>query len=158
MGHATTAGRGIRRWVVCWSVVTLLGCGGAQLGEAPEGAWTTVRADIVTSIEAEVRADSVHFALHVTNPGTQPVTLEFNTAARYDFEVRTPDGAEVWRWSADQMSAQVLGTEPIAPGETLRYRASWAPAGRSGSFVAIGRVLATNRQIEQRADFEIPKR
>jgi hypothetical protein len=136
----------------------LLGCGGPKLGEAPEGDWTTVRADLVTSIEAEVRGDSVYFGLHVTNPGIEPLTLEFNTAARYDFEVRTPDGAEVWRWSSDQMSAQVLGSEPIAPGETLRYRASWAPAGGSGSFVVIGRVLATNRQIEQRADFEIPKR
>lgn len=148
----------MRGWVVCGSIVALLGCGGPQMGEAPEGAWTAVRADVVTSIEAEVRGDSVHFGLHLTNPGIEPIALEFSTAARYDFEVRTPDGAEVWRWSADQMSAQVLGTETLAPGQTVRYRASWAPAGRTGSLVAIGRVLATNRQIEQRADFEIPKR
>ena len=155
MGHATTASRGLGRVALYWGVAVLLGCGGPQMGEAPEGIWTTVRADLVTSIEAEVRGDSVHFGLHVTNPGTQPIALEFNTAARYDFEVRTPEGAEVWRWSADQMSAQVLGAETIAPGETVRYRASWAPGDRHGTFIVVGRIQATNRQIEQRADFEI---
>jgi hypothetical protein len=84
--------------------------------------------------------------------------LEFTSAARYDFEVRTPTGAEVWRWVAGQMFAQVLGADTVAAGATRKYSAVWAPGYRAGPFVAIGRVLASNHAVEQRAEFEIQKR
>jgi hypothetical protein len=111
--------------------------------------------DLGKSLEVEVGADSVRFVFHLTNSGTQPLVLEFNSSARYDFEVRTPSGGEVWRWSADQMFAQVLGSDTLAPGQTRRYSAAWQPGNRMGSFVAVGRVLASNQALEQRSEFEI---
>ena len=138
------------------TLVALLGCANPQPGEHPDETRAGLaHSDLVTSLEVETGADTVRFVLHVTNAGTQPVVLEFNSAARYDFEVRTPAGAEIWRWSAGHMFAQVLGTDTVAAGETRRYSAGWAAGNRPGPLVAIGRVLATNYRIEQRADFEI---
>ena len=111
--------------------------------------------DLTTSLEVEVVRDTVNFVLHLTNSGTQPLVLEFNSAQRYDFEVRTPAGAEVWRWSGDRMFGQVMGSETIPAGDSREFRDSWAAGGRKGAFVAVGRIVASNRPIEQRTNFEI---
>jgi hypothetical protein len=111
--------------------------------------------DAVTSLEVNLGRDSVGFALHLTNSGTQPLVLEFNSAQRYDFEVQTPAGQKVWRWSDDMGFAAALGTETLGAGESREYRASWAPGSRTGTFVAVARVVATNRPIEQQTQFEI---
>lgn len=115
--------------------------------------------DLVTSLEVDIGRDSVvGLVLHLTNSGTRPAALEFNTAQRYDFEVRTTAGELVWRWSDDQMFGQALGTDTVPVGASREYRERWVAGGRRGSFVAVGRVVATNRQIEQRAQFEITGR
>jgi hypothetical protein len=122
--------------------------------DAPEGA--SVASDsLATSLEVEVRAGNVRFILHVTNPTTLPVTLEFTSGQRYDFEVLDANGTGVWTWSADRMFAQVLGTETIAAGGSVKYEAEWRPDRRSGTFTAVGRVSASNLRVEQRARFEL---
>jgi hypothetical protein len=107
------------------------------------------------SLQVEVRRDSVHFALHVTNPTANAIQLEFGDAQRFDFEVRSADGAQVWRWSADQIFAQVVGQETMAPGESLKYEAVWHPAAGVGSYTVTGRLLTQPQAREQRASFEI---
>lgn len=114
--------------------------------------------DLVTSIEVEVGAGTVRFVLHLTNPTAQPIRLEFASSQRYDFEVQTPAGGEVWRWSADQMFGQMLSEESIAAGSSREFTVTWQPGNRTGAFVAVGRVTASNRKVEQRAAFEIQKR
>lgn len=146
--------------MVCWALAALLACSNAPPGEQPEETRTDVASqnDLVTSLEIEVGAAAVRFVLHVTNPSTQPVTLEFGTAQRYDFVVQTSGGKEVWRWSADQMFAQMLGEETLEPGASRDYAESWQPGTNHGSFIAIARLTALHHHAEQRATFEIPER
>jgi hypothetical protein len=146
--------------MLCCGLAALLACTNAPPGEQPDETRTDVAPDndLVTSLEIEVGARDVRFVLHVTNPSAQPVTLEFANAQRYDFVVQTAAGAEVWRWSADQMFAQMLGEETLAAGASRDYSETWRPGERSGAFVAIARLVATNHHAEQRATFEIPKR
>jgi hypothetical protein len=149
----------MRKWTAWCLLAGLVGCTTKQPADQPEETRTgVVQSDLDKSIEVEVGRDTVRFVFHVTNSSTQPLVLEFNSSARYDFEVRTPGDAPVWRWSAGQMHAQVLGADTVAAGETLRYSAVWAHGNQVGRFVATGRVLASNQALEQRADFEIQKR
>lgn len=128
--------------------------GGGGCASAPDDGGAD---DLTTSLEADVGADRVRLVLHVTNSGSEPVVLEFGSAARYDFEILTAAGQKVWQWSDDQMFAQVMGTDTIDAGASRDYSAQWAPGGRTGSFIAVGRVVATNRPIEQRVDFRIDR-
>src|SRR5262245_41610821 len=107
------------------------------------------------SVTAEVGGDSVRFVLLVTNPTDRPIQLEFGSAQRYDFEVRDASGAEVWRWSADQMFAQVVGEEQLAPGATLKYEAVWRPGGARGRYRVAGRLTTLPQAREQRTEFEV---
>ena len=111
--------------------------------------------DLVPSLEVEVARDTVNFVLHLTNSGTQPLVLEFNSSQRYDFQVRTPAGDAVWTWSADKVFGQMVGSETIASGDSREFRDHWAAGGRKGAFVAVGRIVAGNRPVEQRTNFEI---
>lgn len=110
---------------------------------------------LATSVEVEVGANTVRMVLHVTNPSNQPVVLEFSSGQRYDFAVRMVGGAEVWRWSADQMFTQALGTQTIGPGATVDFTETWNHGGRTGSFEALASLKATNFAIEERAAFSI---
>jgi hypothetical protein len=114
--------------------------------------------DLSTSLAVDLGRDSVGLALHLTNSGTQPLVLEFNSTQRYDFQVQKASGETVWTWSADKLFGQMMGTETIGAGESREYRASWEAGSQTGTFVAVGRVVATNQPIEQRTQFEIRAR
>ena len=113
---------------------------------------------LASSLQVEVAQNEVRLVFHITNPTNQPVVLEFATGQRYDFAVRAADGSEVWRWSADRMFTQALGTETIPAGGTLNFSQTWAATGRSGVFTAIAELKALNQPLEQRTIFEIRPR
>ena len=139
-------------------LLLVLGCGGNHNAE-PDPADAAASEDqamaLASSVEVEVRGDSVRMVLHVTNPTNQPVVLEFSSGQRYDFAVRTEQGADVWRWSADKSFMQALGSETIPPGGTVDYGESWAPGNRTGSFVAIAELTSTSHRIQEQAAFQL---
>ena len=108
---------------------------------------------LASSLQVEVNAQDVRLVFHITNTSNQPIVLEFNSGQRYDFAVHS-GGRELWRWSADRMFTQALGTETIAPGETLRYSERWPVSGTAGQLTAIAELKSTNHPIQQRAVFE----
>lgn len=110
---------------------------------------------LATSVQVEVDSSTARMVLHVTNPSSQPVTLEFTSGQRYDFAVRTAGGADVWRWSAARSFMQALGTETIEPGATVRYAENWEFGKRTGSFVVVAELVATNHPVTETATFEI---
>jgi hypothetical protein len=110
---------------------------------------------LASSVEVEVRGDTVRVGLHVTNPTDRPVALEFTSGQRYDFAIRSAAGADLWRWSADKSFMQALGTETLAPGASLRYTESWTSGGQRGAFVAIAELTSTSHPIQESAQFEI---
>ncbi|HSJ05271.1 MAG TPA: BsuPI-related putative proteinase inhibitor [Longimicrobiales bacterium] len=144
----------MRSW---WLVILLVACAPqARDGVDLEGAGAPP--ELGSTMTAAVAGDSVHFELHITNVTGGPVSLEFTTAQRYDFEVADGEGVPVWRWSDDMMFAQALGTDVLAPGESRRYAASWRPDGGGGVVVASGRLVARNYPIELRTMVELPSR
>jgi hypothetical protein len=112
-------------------------------------------ARLAASLTVRMLESGVEFALHVTNAGTEEVALEFSTAQRAEFVVETPEGAELWRWSADRMFAQVLGEERLAPGETLVERAHWEARPGPGEYSAVARLVGRGAEVEERATFVI---
>ncbi len=110
------------------------------------------------TLAVRVDGDTVRMVLQVTNAGPDAVSIEFGSAQRFDFAVRDAAGSEVWRWSADRGFAQMLGSEQVGPGETLKWEASWVPGGRVGMFEAIGVVTSSSHPIELATPFDVPAR
>ena len=107
------------------------------------------------ALEVEVGADSVKLTLHATNPTRNPIPLEFGSAQRFDFVVRSAAGAEVWRWSADRAFAQVVSTDTAAADASRRYQAVWRPGQQTGRFTVVGRLLTLPEAREQETEFEL---
>ncbi len=146
------------RWGLLFLLIAGLGCGGNKAAEVdPVDAVDGVvnETSLASSVEVEVRANTVRLVLHVTNPSNQPATLEFSSGQRYDFAIRTADGADVWTWSADKQFMQALGSETIAPGQTIDFTETWEPGNRTGSFIAIATLTSTSHRIQEQASFEL---
>jgi hypothetical protein len=126
----------------------------AQPSAGEEAGW--VVGDLATSLEVGVAQGEVRLALHVTNTGSTPREFTFPTSQRYEFEVEGPGGAPLWRWSADRSFAQVITEARLDPGETWSMEAVWKSGARSGNLVAIARLVAMDRPVEQRREFELP--
>lgn len=122
----------------------------------------SVRSEAVPSVlagtlQVELARDTAWLTLHVTNPTTRPVLLEYRSGQRFDFELRTPAGAPVWRWSQDRMFAQVLSEESVGAGESLSHRVG-VPLPAPGEYVAVGRLSAANERLELSTAFQVPAR
>lgn len=79
----------------------------------------------------------VVLTLTVTNPARSPVTLEFSSGQKYDFEVRRA-GQVVWRWAADRMFTQALTSLTLGPGERLSFSERWNQKDNQGQQVPAG--------------------
>lgn len=146
----------LRGWVM-GIALSLLAAGCTATGPMPAGdEGAGAPAELAAALNVAVAGDSVRLELHVTNTTGNTLEVEFATAQRYDFAVRDGSGAEMWRWSGDQMFAQVLGTEALLPGESRRYSASWPAGGREGEFEATGRLTSTNYPVALRTPFRLP--
>ncbi|MDB4948160.1 MAG: hypothetical protein JWM27_809 [Gemmatimonadetes bacterium] len=111
---------------------------------------------LVSSLQVAPQADGVHLVLQVTNAGSAPVALTFGTGQSFDFAVAR-GGTELWRWSADRMFTQAVRETSVAPGQTLRYEATWTPpAGTHGPLTARGWLTAAGVRAEQSAGFTLP--
>lgn len=133
----------------------MLACAACAGGRAPARE-ARAPSELASSLQVEVGREVVRLVLHVTNTSDRPVTLHFPTAQVYDFAIRLPDGATLWRWSEGRAFAQVLTDRTLAPGETWTEAAAWHPGGRRGKLVAVGVVPAMGRRLERRTSFVIP--
>ena len=100
--------------------------------------------------------EPLELTLEVVNRSPRPVTLQFRDSQRYDFLIRNAQGQEVWRWSAGQMFAQILGEETLAPdGENLTYRTVKQLPLMRGLYTIIGVVPAMGAQMSARLQVTI---
>jgi hypothetical protein len=92
----------------------------------------------------------VALTLAVINAGRAPVTLQFSSGQKYDFEVRRA-GQVVWRWAADRMFTQALTSMTLAPGERKAFTETWKQVGNDGQAVPAGsyEVVATLTTMEK---------
>lgn len=132
-----------------------VGCAPREDAEMSDGGAEADAGPLVTTMEVEAGGEVVRLTLHVTNTTPEPVELEFPSSQRYDFAISRLDGESVWHWSAARSFAQVLGTETLPGGGSVRYEAEWPSEGRSGEYVATGEVTALNHDIRQAVRFEL---
>jgi hypothetical protein len=107
------------------------------------------------TMSASVTSSLVTLELRVTNPQTQPVTVQFNSGQQFDFRVRRLDGSTVWLWSADKGFTLALTSRTLAAGETVIYTATWTPTEK-GSFIAEGRLTSTSHPVGSATALSIP--
>jgi hypothetical protein len=106
-------------------------------------------------VSAAVAGTAVTVELRVTNPQTQPVTVQFSSGQQYDFRVRRPDGSIVWTWSADKFFTGALTSRTLAAGETAIYTETWTPAAK-GSYVAEGWLTSTSHRAAGSVAVSVP--
>jgi hypothetical protein len=136
-------------------VVAVLAAGCIPWGMlAEDEAW--VAGEIASSLEVGIATGEVRLVLHVSNTTERVLEFTFPTSQRYDFVVENLTGQEVWRWSADRSFLQVVTDARLEPGETWTMEAVWSTEREAGTYVATGRLTAMDRQVEQRAEFELP--
>jgi hypothetical protein len=118
------------------------------------------RSDLILLLTANkavyAEVEPVELTLQVVNRGPRLVTLQFRDSQRYDFLIQNAQGQEVWRWSADQMFAQILGHETLSSdGGKLTYRIVARATLRRGSYTITGVVPAMDAQMSARLEVTI---
>jgi hypothetical protein len=118
------------------------------------------RSDLILLLTASkavyAEGEPVELTLQVVNRGPRPVTLQFRDSQRYDFLIRNAQGQEVWRWSADQMFAQILGHEILSSdGGKLTYRIVARATLMQGAYTVTGVVPAIDAQMSARLEVTI---
>jgi len=100
--------------------------------------------------ETYAQGEPIKLTIHVINRGTEPATLHFLSAQRYDVAVKNLKGQEIWRWLNGQMFAQVMGEETLQPGRrawtnriTVRERLS------PGRYTVIGTIPAQEELLSE---------
>jgi hypothetical protein len=83
----------------------------------------------------------VHFTIRVTNPGAEPLLLEFPTGQQFDINVDDGD-VIIWRWSAGRMFAQAFSEATLQPGESIEMIAAWDQSDTAGEPVPPGTYTA----------------
>lgn len=103
---------------------------------------------LATDRPVYARGEPIRIVFEVANHTAAPVTLDFASAQRFDLAIADESGAEVWRWSAGRMFAQMLGQEVLGP-ETgrLSYEAIFAGA------LGPGRYRIEARLTDRSGDF-----
>jgi hypothetical protein len=143
----------LRRGCVC-ALALLLACApGRQEVQMEAGGESPP--ELASGLKVRVEADAMRLELHVTNAADGPVTLEFATAQRYDFEVLDGSGTVVWRWSDDRMFAQVLGEEMLAAGDTRSYGEALPELPQPGEYMARAVLMSLNYSVDMRTPFRV---
>jgi hypothetical protein len=93
--------------------------------------------------ESYGQGEPIKLTIHVMNRRTEPVTLRFLSAQRYDVAVKSLEGREIWRWSNGRMFAQVIGDETFQAGTRVRiYHITMREHLPPGRYVVIGTIPA----------------
>jgi hypothetical protein len=104
---------------------------------------------ILTTEKARfLRREPVLFTLTKINITSAPVTLNYQSAQRFDFVV-LKDNREIWRWSKDQFFAQVMERVSIRPGEAQIFSALWDQRDSTGQLVTSGSYVARGYNLAE---------
>lgn len=133
-------------------IVTMLGQAGSGAAQVTSRmvalSGPTLRVTLTTDKPVYAPGEPIRIVFEVANHTAAPVTLDFASAQRFDLAIADESGAEVWRWSAGRMFAQMLGQEVLGP-ETgrLSYEATFAGA------LGPGRYRIEARLTDRSGDF-----
>jgi len=98
---------------------------------------------------------AVRFQLTLSNDSTKAIPLRCNDAQRFDLLVQDTSGKSVWRWSEDQMFAQMQSEETIQPGKSLVYTAVFTGTLSPAEYRASGVILCLEPPVSAHAAFTV---
>jgi len=101
-------------------------------------------------------AEGVRLALHITNTSTQPIEVQFSSGQTHDFAIADSAGRPIWRWADGRMFTQAVQAQALTPGQSVTFEERWEPAGATGRFTVVGRLMSTNLPVEKRLEFSLP--
>ena len=87
-----------------------------------------VKVRVQTDKREYIAGEKIELSIHILNPTSNSIRLDFNSMQRYDFMI-LKDKEEVWRWSSDKMFAMALGSLVLEPDEERSYREVLETAG-----------------------------
>lgn len=131
-------------------------CGGrgAERAGASGAAADTVEVRVASGPELAT-GSALELRLLLRNPGSEPLRLEFSSGQRFDFVVRGVGGEAVRRWSEGRFFTQALGSEELAPGDSLAYEATLAEGLDPGRYTVVGIVTARERSLRDSVEVEV---
>jgi len=97
----------------------------------------------------------VRFRLTVSNLSKQAVILSCKDSQRFDMTVADLSGKPRWRWSEDQMFAQMLSEDTIKPGESRVYTAVFTGKLVPGQYRASGVIVCMEPPLSAHAVFTV---
>lgn len=100
--------------------------------------------------------EPIPLELVVRYVGQDPLTLNFSTSQRYDFQIENEAGEVLWRWSDGRMFAQVVGQfdlSPELPG--VRYRALFQGRLPPGRYTVRGFLMTRPKPLSALTDITI---
>lgn len=146
------------RWIlVLGSLLVAAACGGP--GDAQPARPAAVNdspliATLKTDRPVYPPGEPITFELTLRNSGAASQILEFSSAQRYDFTIEDAH-APVWRWSANQVFAQMLGEETLSSGDSVVYRELFRGQLAAGSYRGVGTITRIGDAIAAAAEFQV---
>lgn len=98
--------------------------------------------------------DGVRLSLTVENTGDDPVELSFRDGQRID-AVAERDGRERWQYSDGRMFPMAVGSDRLAPSESVTYDAEW-PDPPSSEILVRAWLTATNADASAETTITVP--
>ncbi len=92
--------------------------------------------------------DGIQVVIRAVNRSDGPRTLTFSSAQRFDLLLLADGGQEVFRWSTDQMFAQVLGEERLPPEGEVAWEERIPAPDTPGEYRLVGIVTVTDAELE----------
>jgi hypothetical protein len=114
-----------------------------------------LRLSLATGKAAYRAGEPVEMTLSVTNTSGQAVELHFDTSQRYDFAIHDAAEREVWNWAQEQIFAQVLGREEIAPGATRVFKEKFLGTLPAGAYRVTARLTAREAPLAASTRFSV---
>jgi len=101
------------------------------------GANNSLLGKVTTDKNEYALNESVRFLFTITNSTNTPITLTFNTAQIYDFEI-VKDGNVVFKWGIGRMFAQVITKVTVPANGTKAFSVIWGMVDNKGNKVDVG--------------------
>lgn len=114
-----------------------------------------VNAPIASALDVRV-GDAVELELAIANNTRRSVELRFPSGFTHDFVILDDGDREVWRWSRERMFTSVMQTRLVRSGKSATYNVEWNPENKSGNYVAVAMLHASNHPVSARVPFTLP--
>jgi hypothetical protein len=126
----------------------------SPIGEEPRGE-RALHLSLQTDRPVYQAGQPVQFRLTLSNHSTNAITLPCKDSQRFDLLVQDASGRSLWRWSEEQMFAQMLGEETIGPGETRVYTADFNGKLSAAQYRASGIIVCIEPPLSAHAVFTV---